>query len=145
MTIRGDIKAKLQSLTALAGLTPPVTAVSPDFANQSLRAPYILYAIPDKEFDNAINGTCTSVDTDLFVTCIAGGVDAAENMAEAIRSNNTNPGTGMGPSRWVADSGRTIRTSLIKESTGKYIYPDGTDSGNYAVDMQFRMMFTQTP
>jgi len=125
----------------LGGATNP--RIRPDRLDEGDTLPAIIIEVDDEEQLNDLSGVGGLVRADVNVKCRAATKKGARLLAWAVRTNNTDPGTGLaGYSGEAGD--QTIHAVLDDETPSYTPAGDGRDDGHYDVDMDFTIMFNET-
>lgn len=144
MTIEEAIRAKLLTMSAVTAIT---STIRPDELSQKDVAPgqaAIIISVEDEEFDNDLSGTTNLVAARVIVSTVSGKRSMARSLAEAVRANGTNPGTGLAGCT-VTTGSLLFQAMLEKRSAGFVANDDGSESGYYSVDSVYYCTFTQAP
>ena len=146
MTIEEAIRTRLLAQNAVSALT---TTIRVDQLDQKDRpdvpaTPAILLSIDEETFDDQnISGTTDLVTATVTISAISCSKTLARSLAEAIRSNGTNPGTGLQGCK-IRTGGMDYDMMLEKRVSGYIANQDGSDSGLYSVDSMFTVKYYQT-
>lgn len=144
MQIEDAIVAKLLTLTAVTAIT---TTIRPDQLAQTdnpKTTPGIIVSVDEETFDDQnIGGTADVVTAMVAISAISASKTRARLLAEAIRSNGTNPGTGLQGCR-VRNGTVDFDMMLEKRSSGYVPNMDGSDSGLFAVESVFTVKYYET-
>ena len=140
MTIEEAIRQKLLSMDAVTAIT---TTFRPIELMQTDRGPTISIHVFEKNYTNDISGRCSLVDVRAVVSASSGNKAQAEALAEAIRVNGTDPGTGLAGCT-VTTGGLPFQAMLIKDELEYVANQDGSNSGRYMVDSIYVLTFEET-
>lgn len=147
--IEASIRAKLLTLSA-------VTALVGSGAAARIR-PYKLWQKDDVSGDGALIVRVNReepqndltyrgglVRGDVSIVACAETIEAARALAAAVRSNNTDAGTGLAGSDWeLADV--TVQSCLHTFNEPDFIpYSDDSDEGYFVVDSHYELMYEET-
>ena len=83
------------------------------------------------------------VQADISVVAAAETIAGARALATAIRTNNTDPGTGLAGDSWdQADV--TVQACLLERTEMDFIpYEEGSDEGYYVADAHYKIDFEE--
>jgi hypothetical protein len=136
MTIEADLRTALLSFSAVTALvgTSYSARIRPYRLQQddAGTSEHIIIEVDSVEHLNTLDGLGGRVYADVTLRCIAPTLARANTLAEAVRTNNTNPGTGLaGYSGTV--NGHQFDAVLMDESVNFVLSDDGRDEGYYSV------------
>lgn len=145
--IEEALVARLEAQTAVAALT---TAIRPYMLDQKRdkpledATPAIVIVINEETFeDQNIEGKCDLVTASVTISAWSGKLRIARTLAEAIRSNATNPGTGL-QGCTVRSGASNFDAMLENRKIGRLMNEDGSDTGLYSVDLLFTVKYYET-
>jgi len=129
--IEETLVAFLKSLTAVTAIigTGNAARIRPDRLDQGETLPAILMQV-DETPQNDLDGLGGLVYADVTLTCRANTKTAARALAEAIRLNGTNPGTGLAGYHGTVAS-VTFDATLESTITAFTSKADGSEAGWY--------------
>lgn len=131
----------LTPVTAIVG-TGASARIRPDRLHQGDTLPAIIVEIDNENHRNTLAGTGGLVYADVTLTCRADTKAASRALAEAVRLNGTDPGTGFaGYSGTV--NGQDLDIVLDDEVATFIRADDGSDQGYYDVLQSYEVSFTE--
>lgn len=145
MSIESDLRTVLLTFDA-------VTALTGTGASARIRA----YALDDQdditeeaiiiEVDNATHANDLAGDGGMVIatvtlSCRAMTLTQARALADAVRTNGTNPGTGLAG---YSDTSPCIEAVLDSESAGFTPFDDGSQRGWFTVAQEYTIYTTET-
>mgnify|MGYP002631519982 CR=1 len=137
--------AYLKTLTAVTAIvgTGDDARIRPDRLEDSDTRPCIVIEVEDEDPANDLTGTGGLVFTDVSIYSIARTKAAARALAEAIRLNGTDPGTGLAGCHATAAS---IQFDAVLYSTQIDYIPlgDGSSRGNWHVNSLYTVSYQET-
>lgn len=146
MLIHDAIVAKLQTLSAVTALTTIIRALQFDERDELQSGLGIAVQVdnrkPITEESTFISGKSDLVRASVVIACVSGNHTKAWNLAEAVRVNGTDPGTGLGGIR-VRTGGLNFDAVWEEDSSGYIPNEDGSDSGLFAVHSTYTVMYYQ--
>lgn len=151
MTIESAVRAQLLNLSA-------VTAVVGDDSDARIRphklwqkdnlkdGPAIMVVVNREEDQNDLNCEGGLVIADVSVMCVAQENDAARQLARAVKTNGTIPGTGLAHSEWNLPEAPLQVDSCCYTYTecGFVFYNDSSDEGYYYADCHYTIIYAET-
>lgn len=140
MTIEEAIRAHLLTLTAVTAIT---STIRPGELQQSDALPAITIGVKSKKSFTDLSGKGGLVSAILMVSSISSRESGATGLAEAIRVNGTDPGTGLAGFRGTAGS-LQIHATLTEDAVNYYAYEDGKDAGFFACEAIYDVMYSET-
>jgi hypothetical protein len=144
MTIQEAVRAWLLTRTAVTAITSTIRVDALDQRDKPDVTACILMTVDRKEYDTQnTDGKSDLVQATMMISAISGGRDSSEALAEAIRINGTDPGTGLMGSR-VRSGGLNFDAMLESQDFGYIQNIDGSDSGLFSVDSQYTVFYYQT-
>lgn len=141
MTLGEAIRAKLLTLNAVTLLVGD--KIRPDQLAQSDRLPAILISVDEEEPQNDLDGHGGLVDATVTISAIDSNATRARQLAEAIRSNNTNPGTGLAGFTGLAGDVH-IDAILNRKSSDFLANDDGSEGGVFSIDSIYTVWYSET-
>lgn len=132
----------LGAVTAIVG-TGNDARIRPDRLEESDSRPAIAIEIDDEDPQNSLDGLGGLVYADVSIFSSARTKTAARALAEAIRLNGTDPGTGLAG---VCTTVGGVQFDAVLEST-QVDYKslnDGSGQGNWTVNSLYVVSFTET-
>ena len=139
-TIEEGLRSFLLTLDAVTALT---TTIRPDELATGDTLPAITITVETEEPQNSLDGLGGLVNATITISSLSETKAEARAIAEAIRINGTNPGTGLAGYTGLAGT-FTIDAYLIDRSSGYVAEEDGSDTGLYAVDSTYNIWFAET-
>ena len=108
--------------------------------------PGILIRVNKEEPQNDMGCQGGLVIADVSIISCAVNLDAARELAEAIRSNGTNPGTGLAGDDWtiIGIPGAVESCCLIYSSLDFIPFGDDSDEGIFTIDSHYTIIFDET-
>lgn len=146
MAIEADIRSALLTMNAVTAIvgTGSSARIRPDRLHEddddSLA--WIVIEIDDERRENDLQGQGGLIFASVNILCRAKTKAAARALAEAVRVNGTNPGTGL--AGYGGGSGATFDSYLESTATSYTPADDGSDQGFYDVNMQFTVIDSET-
>lgn len=131
----------LEAVTALVG-TGDSARIRPDRLHQDEDLPAVVIEVDYEDHLNDLDGKGGLVYADVNVKCRAETKAVSRQLAEAIRTNDTDPGTGLAGYTGTAGD-QTIGAVLEDETTGFRPAGDGSDRGYYDTDMSFMISYNE--
>lgn len=128
MTLMADILNELLSMSAVTALvgTGADARIRPDLMDESddLTLQHILIEIDDETPQNSLDGLGGLVYASVVVSCRALELQDATALAEAVRLNGTDPGTGL-----AGLSAANFEAVLNDQTTSLTLFDDGSQNG----------------
>lgn len=143
MTIEEAIRAKLLTMSAVTAITSTIRA---DELMQSDVKPgeaAILISVDNIHYENTLDGKCNMAEARITVSSVSGKRSQARALGEAIRTNGTNPGTGLAGCT-VTTGDLPFQLMLMDDSIGYVANGDGSDSGLHSMDSEYFATFNET-
>ena len=136
MTIEADLRTALLGMSAVTALvgTSYSARIRPYRLQQddSAASEHIVIETDTVDHLNTLDGLGGRIYADVTLRCVAPTLARANALAEAVRTNGTNPGTGLaGYSGTV--NGHQFDAVLMDESVNFVPSDDGRDEGYYSV------------
>ena len=144
MSLEGDIRTALLAMNAVTAIVGP--------GNTARIRPYqlddrddktdehIIVEVDFREPKNDITGIGGLTFADVNISCRAMTPTLANALADAVKRNGTNPGTGLAG---YGGSGTAFDSWLEDEVSGKTLWDDGSQRSWYTVEQSYRMCFTE--
>lgn len=144
MTIQEAVRAWLLTRTAVTAITSTIRVDALDQRDKPDVTECILMTV-DRKVCVAQNtdGKGDLVQATMTISSISGGRDESEALAEAIRINGTNPGTGLMGCQ-VRSGGLNFDAMWESDDLGYIEDIDGKASGLFSVDSQYTVFYYQT-
>ena len=147
MSVEADLRTYLLTLgtvTALVG-TSDSARIRPDRLQQSddPLEPAIIVEVDDEDHKNDLDGKGGLVYSAITLRCRARTKAVARSLAEAVRVNGTDPGTGLA-ARTGAMNGTTYGAVLEDEQTSFAAQAEGSDEGWYDVFCNYVLSCAET-
>jgi hypothetical protein len=143
MTIEERIRDYLLDLAAVSAITTTIRTDKLDQNRDNLKTtPAIVIAVEEEEFENTLDGRCDMVTCTIAIGAVSTSRVTARNLAEMIRTNNTNPGTGLAGAH-VTSGALPFSAVLMSRSTGFVPNEDGSDSGIFSSESKYYVVFYQ--
>lgn len=97
MNIVEEIRAALAGMTAVTAIVGDGSAarIRPDRPYQGESPPLIIVEIDSEDIENDLTGRADRVQFTATITCRDSSRSRARQLAEAVRTNGTDPGTGL--------------------------------------------------
>lgn len=140
MSIEEAIRARLLTMTAVTGIT---RVIRPRVLMQNEKRPAIMIGVNQKNYENTLDGRCDMASASVSIFAISNKWEEADQLAEAIRTNGTDPGTGLGPCR-VTTGPLQYQMMLTEQNVGFEPFDDGSELGDHFVESVYEMMFYQS-
>ncbi len=142
-TVRVDeaVRARLLSLTALAALVGQ--AIRVDELDQGENADAVCIVVTEEFAESDLQGQSYLVNASLDVECYSRSRTKSRQIAEAVRSNNTDPGTGL--AGFDGNSGKGAFTVLAwrGRSLGVEVSPSGEGTGRFVCTDSYEIQYTR--
>jgi len=147
VAIEADLRTVLltySALTALVGtrIHPDVLPQQSDEEDNSETLPAVVIDVMDETPQNTLDGGDGMVVANVGVRCFALTKALARQVAEAIRVNGTDPGTGLAAHTGYADGG--FDGIHIRTEFDVHPLDDGQDRVFYEVSGMYQLTFSQT-
>lgn len=147
MSVEGDLRTYLLTLntvTALVG-SGDNARIRPDRLEQSDDSlqPAIIVEADDDDHKNDLSGKGGLIYSAVTLRCRARTKAVARSLAEAVRVNGTDPGTGLA-GRTGAMNGTTYGAVLEDEQTSFTAQAEGSAEGWYDVFCNYILSHTET-
>jgi hypothetical protein len=141
MSLEADIRTALAAMTAVTAIvgTGNSARIRTDRLHEGDELPAVLVEVDTEEKVNDLSGKGGASFCGVTVTCLALMRETARALAEAVRVNGTNPGTGL-----AGYSGSAFHCTLESITTGFVPLEDGSDEGWYQCVMQCEVFATET-
>jgi hypothetical protein len=145
--VEADIRTLLLTLSAVTDLvgTGDAARIRPDKLDQadddSLQA--IIVEVDSEEPALGLDGKGGRVYADVTLRCRARQKSQARAVADAVRTNGTDPGTGLAGYNGTVN-GHTLDAWLEDTQTSFTPADDGSDEGFYDVFCSYRLTFEET-
>lgn len=145
MTIEEAVAAQLLTMSAVTAIT---STIRPDDMLMSDLprgdgAAAVLIGDLQEHFENDIDGTCSLVAARLTIAAVCRNKARARALSEAIRTNGTDPGTGLAGAN-VTTGDLPFMAMLEERSAGMVWDQDGGDTGIHSVDSVYYLTFNET-
>ena len=152
MSIEAAIRRKLLSLSAVTAITGTgnTALIRPDRLHvtdtMTATSAAVIIEVDGENHLNDLAGLSRRRMVDVTLRCNSRQLEKARALAEAIRINGTNPGTGLAGADWT-DSVDGLQYSAWLESTEVSFSPDDDGSGRgwYDVFCSYGMTHEETP
>jgi hypothetical protein len=139
MNIEEAVRAKLLTMAAVTAVTSVIRA---DRLEQTDTLPAIVLTVKE-DFENELSGTCALASATVNVVSLSRNRPQARDLAEAIRTNSTDPGTGLAGCD-VTTGDLPFEAMLVSRQTGYDDPADNSEKGYYWVDSTYICRFTET-
>lgn len=143
--IEESLRTYLLTLTALTGIsgigTGDAAPIRPDRLHETDDDIGVIIEV-DEDKLNDLTGRGGRVMADVNLVCRARTKEVSRQIAEAIRLNGTDPGTGLAGYTGAAGS-QTIDAWLEDMQTGFVKDEDGSDQGFYDTNCSYVITFTE--
>lgn len=134
-----DFILTLDAVTAMV----PATSIKPDELLQTDPLVSIAIEVIEKNYDNDLSGTASLVGAVVVVTSSSTDKSEAQQIADAIQTNGTDPGTGMAGCT-VTTGFLPFQAMLMKQTFDRLLLPAGANVSRRIVDSQYTLTFNQT-
>lgn len=134
-----DLLLTLSAVTDIVG-TGGSARIRPDRLGQQDTRPGIMVEVDLEEPQNSLDGKGGLVYARVTISCRAVTKAVSRTLAEAVRTNNTDPGTGLAGYHGVAGS-QEIDAVLEDTITSFNSKDDGSDEGWYDTDALYVVSF----
>lgn len=147
MSIEADLRTVLltfSSVTALVG-TSYSARIRPYRLQQddAGTSEHIIIETDNVDHLNTLDGLGGRIYADVTLRCIGPTLARANALAEAVRTNGTNPGTGLAGYTGTVN-GHTFDAFLESESVNFVPSDDGRDEGHYSVLAAYTVTVEET-
>lgn len=119
-------------------------SIRPDRLHQKDRLPGIAIVVEEEDHLNDLSGKGGLVQATLIVSCLATTRRASRQLAEAVRTNGTDPGTGLAGYRGAAGSISEIHAQLNNSQTNYVPLKVDSDEGIYSTDATYEVWYHET-
>jgi hypothetical protein len=139
-----DILTQIRSLLLLFD---PVTNIVDDrirpngFHSTDENEPALMLELIDGNQINPLDRTAVIVDGVLQITVRSPSATQAAEIAESIRTQGTNPSTGLDGYTGSAGSGFLVSAERVSFSTGKEVDEDGDETSNFISLQVYQILF----
>ena len=142
------LRTLITGLSAFAAITP-APAVRPYKLSQADfkagTSPLgVIISSQEEEHQVSLEGLGGGVSAKASVYAVAETFEAAWSLAETIRLNGTNPGTGLAGFKGTVAGLAIQMISVDKTTKGFIAYEDGGDEGYYSVARHLTVDFTES-
>lgn len=141
MSVEADLRTVLLTLNAVTALTGTGAAarIRPDKLHQDDNADeeHIIIEIDNEEHLNDLTGRGGRIMADVTLRCLAKTKAEARALAEAVKLNGTNPGTGLAGYEGTVN-GKTFDVWVEDEQATIDLAEDGSDRAWYAIYLTCR-------
>jgi hypothetical protein len=139
--IEESLRQQLLTKSAVTALV--VDRIRPYKPSQLDTLPFIIIRSNREENQNSLDYRGGLVQGDISVVAAAETIEGARVLATAIRSNNTDPGTGLAGDEWTL-AGVTVQASLLLFTEMDFIpFEEGGDAGYYVADAHYKIDFEE--
>lgn len=145
MTIEEAIRTQLLAQSAVTAITTTIRAdelLQTDIPARSGALAILIGGVKEK-FNNFIDGTCDLVEVTVIVSALGRNKAAARALSEAIRTNGTNPGTGLAGIR-VTTGDLPFMARLEERSHDLVLDEDGGETGIHTWDSVYTATYHET-
>lgn len=147
MAIEEDIRTHLLTLSAVTALvgTGATARIRPNKLEQDDNGAieHIIIEVDDETPANSLDGLGGLIYSDVTLRCQAPTLKRARALAEAVRTNNTNPGTGLAGCS-VTVNGHVMDAVLEDQQIGEDQNDDGSGNGTHIVFANYQLSETET-
>lgn len=132
------------AVTALVG-TGSDARIYPDEFPQGETRQSLVIEVDEEDYEESEELTWHGglVFASVIISAVSTRKREARALAEALRTNGTDPGTGLSGYDGAAGSASNIKAKLNKKRSGRVPEEDGSDSGRYAVDSYYTISFQE--
>lgn len=138
----------ITGFSAFTTLTPAPTVRPYKIAETDFRpgtgARAVIIECPEQEHEVDLDGRGGAVSATVNIMAIAETFDDAWTVAEVMRTNGTNPGTGLSGFSGAVATLTIQRISVDKTKNGFAEYQDGSDEGFYYCLRELTVDYTET-
>lgn len=145
MTIEEAVTAQLLTMaavTAISSTIRPDELLEEDLPRGDGAAAILIHGL-EEHFENTVDGKCSLVSAMLTISALCRNKARARSLSEAIRTNGTDPGTGLAGAN-VTTGDLPFMAMLEDRSAGMVRDQDGGDTGIHSVDSVYYLTFTET-
>lgn len=139
MGLETDVRTALLAMSAVTDLVS--TRIRTDRLAEGDTLPAIILEVDSEDPENDLRGKGGLTYADLVVRCRAANGAAARALAEAVKLNGTDPGTGLAGYGTIASAFQAV---LMSSSRAYIPDDDGSDMREREVAMDFRCSFQET-
>ncbi len=141
MGLEADIRTALLTMDAVTALVGAgsLARIRPDRLHEDDTFPAIIVEVDRETPQNDISGVGGLRISSVNLICRATTRAGSRALAEAVRVNGTNPGTGL-----AGYTSATLDAVLESMTTGFVPKDDGSDQGWYDTNMDFTTIQTET-
>ncbi len=141
MGVEADIRTALLAMSAVTGLVgaSSLARIRPDRLHEDDTLPAVIVEVDSEVPQNDISGVGGLRISSVNLICRATTRAGSRALAEAVRTNGTNPGTGL-----AGYAGASLDAVLETMTTAYVPKDDGSDQGWYDTNMDFTVIQTET-
>lgn len=147
MSIEADLRTLLLTFDAVTALTGTGSSarIRPYHihTDDDITAEHITIDVDTIRHLNDIDGTSQRIYADVTLRCCAATRTKANALAEAVRVNGTDPGTGLAGYTGTVN-GHVFDAVLEDETTAWEPYSDGSDRGHHVVYQTYTVTMAET-
>lgn len=145
MSIEADLRTYLLTLGTVTTLVGEggLGRIRPDRLHEGETLPAVIMQVDNERPLNTLDGKGGRVYADVTLICRAQEKEDARTLAEAIRVNGTDPGTGLAGYNGAAGDS-TIDAWLEDQNTSFTPAADGSDQGFYDVFCNYVITYAET-
>lgn len=137
-------KSLIQLLNTFDAVTAATTCIRTDHVDQSDELPYVIIEVPDAEVFGDLSGEGGLVSAEVVIRCRSASVIEADAIGEAVRTNGTDPGTGLAGYDGPAGSGSVQGSQHTGFGTDYVPDDDGEPTGEFEHYATYRIWYSQT-
>lgn len=139
--IEESLRKQLLTKSAVTALV--VDRIRPYKPGQLDILPFIIIRSNREENQNSLDYKGGLVQGDVSVVACAETIEGARALATAVRTNNTDPGTGLAGDEWTL-SDVTVQACLLLFTEMDFIpFEEGGDEGYYVADAHYKIDFEE--
>lgn len=133
------------AVTAIVATHPTASGpcIRPDRLHERDRLPAIVITVDEEEYQNDLSGKGGLARATLTISCMADSRRVSRQLAEAVRVNGTNPGTGLAGYKGTV-SGVGIHAQLNSAQTAYASLDEKSDEGWYATEAVYEVWYSET-
>jgi len=133
------------AVTAIVAKHPTAgdPCIRPDTLHEKDQLPAIVITVEEEDYHNDLSAKSGLARAMLTISCLAATRRDSRLLAEAVRVNGTNPGTGLAGFKGLA-GGLQIHAQLNGSQTAFVAQGDKSDQGWYATDAAYEVDYPET-
>lgn len=137
-----DLLLTFDAVTAIVG-SGADARIRPDQLDEADKTPAILIELQTIDHMNTLDGLGGLAKAMIHVTCLSEQKAKARQLCEAVRTNNTDPGTGLAGYTGAAGDGYIDSATLERTTVGQRPLFEGGDELIWAVTGEYEVMYQE--